>query len=274
MVKRADGTGIEMTTMENGINQLRIERQSAAMFSTSIANRQSPIVNFRAFTLIELLVVISIITLIAALLLPVAGSAQRLMTIHSAQAEMAQLETAIDRYKSVYGFYPPDNHQDPANPMINQLYYELIGTTNTAGPGNSPVYQPLGGGSSLNTNDLFTAFGVIGLMNCNKPAADESAPQARNFLQDLKPDQIGAVTITNNITGYVAIVSNLVVSAGGPARTYQPLGVVGMNPWRYNSSSPTNNPGSYDLWVQLAFGQQMNLICNWKKQVEINNPLP
>ena len=47
-----------------------------------------------------------------------------------------------------------------------------------------------------------------------------------------------------------------------------------MNPWRYNSSSPTNNPGSYDLWVQLSIGGKTNLICNWSKQVQINNPLP
>jgi hypothetical protein len=47
-----------------------------------------------------------------------------------------------------------------------------------------------------------------------------------------------------------------------------------LNPWRYNSSSPTNNPGSYELWIQLRIGGQTNLICNWTKQVQINSPLP
>ena len=143
-----------MTAMKSGINQLRIascglriERQSATMSSASIANRKlasakpgSQIVNFRAFTLVELLVVISIITLIAALLLPAASSAKRLAAIHNAQAEMAQLETAIDRYKSAYGFYPPDN---PCNPLVNQLYFELLGTTNTTLPPAAPNYQSL-----------------------------------------------------------------------------------------------------------------------------------
>ena len=43
---------------------------------------------------------------------------------------MAQLETAIDRYKSAYGFYPPDSTTTCNGTPINQLYYELLGTTN------------------------------------------------------------------------------------------------------------------------------------------------
>jgi hypothetical protein len=51
---------------------------------------------------------------------------------------------------------------------------------------------------------------------------------------------------------------------------------IDVNPWRYTSNpqSATNNPGSYDLWVQLVMGGKTNLICNWSKQVQINNPLP
>jgi hypothetical protein len=53
------------------------------------------------------------------------------------------------------------------------------------------------------------------------------------------------------------------------------MGVPGVNPWRYNSSSPTNNPGAYDLWIQIVITPgQTNLICNWRKQPQINNPLP
>ncbi len=47
-----------------------------------------------------------------------------------------------------------------------------------------------------------------------------------------------------------------------------------MNPWRYNSANPTNNPGSYDLYIQLRIAAKNYLICNWSKQVQINNPLP
>ena len=227
-----------------------------------------------AFTLIELLVIISIIALVAALILPTAGLVKGLMRRKSVQAEMAQLETAIDRYKSTYGFYPPDsttvyNNGSGINVPISQLYYELLGTTNTAAPNNSPVYQPLGGGPSLTAVQVANAFGVGGFINCSKSGADESTPQARNFLPDLKPERIGTVTVNG------ATISTLVTSIGGPDPDYKPLGVSGVNPWRYNSSHPTNNPGSYDLWIQLEFGAETNLICNWNKQrVQVNSPLP
>ena len=101
-----------------------------------------------AFTLIELLTVISIIGVLAALLFPVLKGVKRQQFIRNAQAEMAQLETAIERYKAAYGFYPPDNQLNPANPLIpnplmNQLYFELLGTTNVATPPGSPSYQSL-----------------------------------------------------------------------------------------------------------------------------------
>jgi hypothetical protein len=47
-----------------------------------------------------------------------------------------------------------------------------------------------------------------------------------------------------------------------------------VNPWRYNSSNPTNNPGSYDLWIQLSIGGTKYLICNWSSQPQKNMPLP
>ena len=70
----------------------------------------------RAFTLIELLVVISIIAILAAFTLPIMKSLKRKEYINKTQAEMAQLETAIDSYKAAYGFYPPSNPNYPAYP--------------------------------------------------------------------------------------------------------------------------------------------------------------
>ena len=67
----------------------------------------------------------------------------------------------------------------------------------------------------------------------------------------------------------------LVASVGGPDATYQLFGpgTQDLNPWRYVYPG-INNPGSYDLWVQLVIGKQTNLVCNWTKQVQINSPLP
>lgn len=227
-----------------------------------------------AFTLIELLTVIAIMGVIAALILPVVGAVKKRQYIYNAQAEMAKLETAIERYHAAYGFYPPSPTNSPTagvgneSTLYNQLFYELEGTT---GDGNSS-YTNLDGSDTIKAADVPKAFpGVGGFMNCTKPGAGEDSPKARNFLPDLTPNQIARwCTNYNNNFGVTLIIS----SVGGPDALYKPLGVQDLNPWRYNSSSPTNNPGSYELWIQLVIGKQTNLICNWTKQVQINNPLP
>ena len=216
-----------------------------------------------AFTLIELLVVIAVIAIIAAFLVPVAGAVKRRAIINRAQAELAQLETAIDRYHAACGFYPPDN---PGNSLTNQLYYELEGTVYDS---TNLFFTTLDGGMKISTTDVTNAFRIGGFMNCTKPGAGEETRAAQTFLPDLKPNQ----TATVNANG--AFITNLVTAVGGPLPSYQPMGVPGVNPWRYNSSSPTNNPGAYDLWVQIVIKPgQTNLICNWRKQPQINSPLP
>jgi prepilin-type N-terminal cleavage/methylation domain-containing protein len=231
-----------------------------------------------AFTLVELLVVIGIIAALAGMIFPVVGAVKKRQYINHAQAEMAQLETAIDRYKATYGFYPPDN-QDPANDItyrfrINQLYYELTGTA--ISDENNPNYQSLNnpslptltGGAGGNVQ---TFFGVGGFMNCSKPAGGEESAAARNFLPELRPNQVWNNYTNLTITVGVTLLNG---SVGGPDPSYQPLGLQDLNPWRYNSSNPTNNPGSYDLWIQLSIGRKTHLICNWTKQVQVDSPLP
>ncbi|MGO9585213.1 MAG: type II secretion system protein [Limisphaerales bacterium] len=215
-----------------------------------------------AFTLIELLTVMAIIGVLAALILPVAGAVKKHQYIYNSQTQMAQLETAIDRYKAAYGFYPPDT---PGNSMTNHLYYELVGTTNNGGN-----YVTLNGSAQISSVQVSAAFpGVGGFVNCSKPNGGEDSTAARNFLPDLKPNQVW-LNYSNNNVG----INLLIGSVGGPSPQYQPLGQQDLNPWRYVCPG-INNPGSYDLWIQLVFAPgQTNLICNWTKQVQINNPLP
>jgi prepilin-type N-terminal cleavage/methylation domain-containing protein len=228
-----------------------------------------------AFTLIELLAVIAIIGVLAALMFPVLGAIKRQQYIRNAQAEMAQLEAAINSYHDAYGFYPPDNQLTPGNPLMNQLYFELLGTTNTAGNAPAAVYQSLDDPSlpPLSQVNVSAVFGVSGFMNCSKLGSGEDAPKARNFLPGLKPNQM--VVYTNSASP-VNPIKLIVTSVGGPDAAYQPLGAgaVGINPWRYNSSNPANNPGAYDLWVQLSISGKTNLVCNWNRQVQLNSPLP
>jgi prepilin-type N-terminal cleavage/methylation domain-containing protein len=229
----------------------------------------------RAFTIIELLAVITIIGVLSAFLFTALKGIKRQQYIRNAQAEMEQVETAIERYKAAYGFYPPDN---PTNALFNQLYFELLGTTNTAGNSPTPQYRSLDdptiqltGGPS--PSDVSTIFGASGFMNCSKPGSAEDTRAAQNFLPGLKPGQISPSFTNKEPDGFKL----LITSVGGPDLTYNPLGMTGaagINPWRYNSSNPTNNPGAYDLWVQLSISGRTNLVCNWNRQVRLDSPLP
>ena len=244
-----------------------------------IRNPQSAIRNCSAFTIIELLVVIAIMGVLAGLIFPVVGAVKRRQYINHAQAEMAQLETAIERYKAAYGFYPPSPTNQPTvgDPgsyvsyvsYVNQLYYELVGTTN-----DGTYYRTLDGNAQIAASDIPAAFpGVGGFVNCSKPGGGEESSAAKSFLPELRSNQKGTFQIHGS-SGNNIWVTNLVTSVGGPDATYVPMGQQDLNPWRYNSSNPTNNPGSYDLWVQLHIAGKTNLICNWTKQVQINNPAP
>jgi prepilin-type N-terminal cleavage/methylation domain-containing protein len=225
-----------------------------------------PTARRRAFTLIELLAVITIIGVLAAFTIPVLSSVKRQQYIKNAQAEMEQLKTAIQRYHDTYGFYPPAN---PNSPKFSPLYFELLGTTTNVGS-----YQTLDGSASIAIAALAATstspLGVGGFINCTK-GSGEDASAAKNFLPNLKQKQFGL-----NITNLIDVlhpVALLLGSVGGPDAGYQPLGASDLNPWRYVCPG-TNNPSSYDLWIQLSIGGKTNLICNWSKQVQINSPLP
>ena len=230
--------------------------------------------DLRAFTLIELLTVIAIIGVLATATFSALGRIKRQQYINNATAEMEQLETALERYKAAYGFYPPDNQLNPGgSPLMNQLYFELLGTTNLNV--NSPSYQSLDDLSlpPLSQINVQAVFGVGGFMNCNKPGSGEDAAKAQNFLPGLKSTQ---TTIFTNLSAPNNPIKLIITAVGGPDITYRPLGpnATGINPWRYNASNPTNNPGGYDLWVQLCISGKTNLICNWNKRAQLNSPLP
>jgi general secretion pathway protein G len=60
----------------------------------------------RGFTLIELLAVIAIVALLAALILGLAGNAQRSSARKRAEAEINQLQSFVDSYRTQYGKVP------------------------------------------------------------------------------------------------------------------------------------------------------------------------
>jgi prepilin-type N-terminal cleavage/methylation domain-containing protein len=249
----------------------------------SIPNPKFKIQNLPAFTLIELLVVISIMAVLAALTIPVIHSVKRQQYIRNVQAEMQQVETALENYKAKYGFYPPSN-QNGTNSYLpldrsqfSQLYYELSGTTLVTN-GGTIYFSTLDGSSQIKVTDVNTAYGVSGFINCSK-GSGEDAVAAKNFLSGLTSKQIN-LQVTNNFIQ----TAMLVTSVGGPDPNYQPLNAQGLNPFRYVCPG-VNNPNSYDLWIQLSIGSTFSgvnnfvtpkkyLISNWNKNFVVNSPLP
>jgi prepilin-type N-terminal cleavage/methylation domain-containing protein len=220
----------------------------------------------RAFTLIELLVVISIIAILAAMIIPASILVKRSGTIRKAKAEIKQVALAIDSYKDKLGHYPPDNPllTNPGRFILNPLFYELQGTILT-GVGANEKFQTLDGRTNILVRSVPAAFGsgVAGFVNCTRASGGDDFAAAHPFLANLKPGQFGFLANgAGLLTSTVEWPPGLgPVIAGAPA---------GMNPIRYNSSSPTNNPNSYDLWVDVVIGSKTNRISNWSENPEIN----
>lgn len=234
----------------------------------------------RAFTLIELLVVISIISVIAGMTLVVAGSVGKTRKISVVKGELAAIEAALDNYKAKYGVYPPSN-QNGVNTysltgndrsQFSQLYYELVGTTNT---GVSFMTLTLDDNSTISTSPVnlaSKAYGVGGFVNCSKHlGGGEDALVAKNFLPSLSSKQFD--TYVTNVNGVAVRTTMLITSVGGPDDNYKPLAASGLNPVRYVYPG-TNNVGSYDLWVQLQISGKKYLVCNWSKSVQVNSTMP
>ncbi len=220
----------------------RIEQESSSDTSMKNQNRNR---QAGGFTLVELLVVITIISVLSALIVGGAKLVVQKNKIHRVQAEMGQIKNAIENYKSRKGFYPPDN---PNSPQTNALYYELVGAFDPNGSGTS--YETLDGRTTVtNLTDLKTYFGVDGLVNSTTVTnRNFEGFSAENFAKSLKNAELETFLPNNNLL-------LLDVPVDGPAGDF--------NPWHYVSSSPTNNPDSFDLWAEILIGKQTNIICNW-----------
>ncbi len=222
----------------------------------------------RGFTLIELLIVIAIIATLAALTFPAVRAAKIAVLRARVKAEMTVIQSGIELYHDKFGYYPPDNYRatDPEHYARNQLYYELMGTTNIGKP-DSPIYVTLDVSSKIAASSFNAVFGpnVTGFMNCVRGGSEE-APNAQQFLKSLRPNQ-------HLVTTFVGMPCE-VLGAGldGPTTFPGPNGTK-INPWRYNSSNPRYNPKTFDLWMDVAAGSKTNRICNWSdKPLVVSTP--
>jgi prepilin-type N-terminal cleavage/methylation domain-containing protein len=209
------------------------------------------------FTLLELLIVITIIGLLTAMLMTAMGSADAKAKKALAATELGQLDSAIQDYKTRLGFYPPDN---PTNAAMAPLYFELRGTTN-----DGMTYVTLDASAKISLADLNADFDRQGFANSSRHAhSSDEAGAPMSFLNQLRFQQMG-----EPIHGQPQI-KILVCSIGWPAGdAAAPIPGTSLNPWRYVSSNPTHNTGSYDLWVDLPIGKKIYRVSNWNKEPEI-----
>ena len=204
------------------------------------------------FTLIELLIVIAIMSILAAMIIPISGAVTRSRIRARARAELEQVSTAIELYKAKLGHYPPDN---PGNPATNQLYFELLGTT-LSNRASGPFYTTLDGSAYIAASDLPSVFGpnVGGFINSSQGLSSDEGRVVSSFLKGLKPSQVAVIYSPGN-----DLVKILVSSAPSqPNRFYNIC---------YVSSSPTNNPNAFALWVDVPISGKTNRISNWSQQI-------
>lgn len=220
-----------------------------------------------AFTLIELLMVISVMAVLSAMLFSVLRAVNQKKLVSRARGELAQVQACIDAYKTKLGYYPPDN-RNPQNsqlsPGLNQLYYELAGTIFT-----NNTYTSKDRTAPALTTAMVSAFfgaGVTGFLNLDHDNGEEGRG-ALQLLGTLKAAQMTDITVTNPGTRITVTARLLVCTVPGPDPNNPPLNAGStFNPWRYNSSFPTNNPTSYDLWADITLGNKVVRICNWSTQ--------
>ncbi len=191
------------------------------------------------FTLIEILVVMAIVAVLASLIVYMAGQSSDKARRARVETMKAQITAAIEAYHARHGFYPPDNPSDPA---INQLYYELTGTIFANG-----VYTDVEGNRA--DPSVFNAGGFV------HSAQPPDKPQ--NFLQTTSKIETREVAKNARV---------LAVPFDWPNGKTNPIpSKPGVNPWRYVSTKPLHNPNSYDLWAELVIGDKVILISNWGK---------
>jgi prepilin-type N-terminal cleavage/methylation domain-containing protein len=220
-----------------------------------------------AFTLIELLVVIAIIGVLAGLVVGLAPVMKRRNTETRVQTELRQIETALENYKSEFNAYPPDalvpgTTPPRSSPVRNPLFYELLGTR-VAGSGNTARFIVAGGDEFLTPTQIQELFGRPGFRNA---VVDQS--EARKPFIQLRDAQVKRLRY-----GGDASLSLLAVPAPWPRAEANPLLTLTpapantdaalVNPWRYVSTNPTNNPGAFDLWAEVFIGREKKIIGNF-----------
>ncbi len=167
------------------------------------------------------------------------------------RAERASIVEAIERYKVHFGVYPPDHvlSRQPlvVDPVTNTLLYELAGVTFNRAK------------KTLQVDGLEPAEEkfVKSYLQCDR--FRNSGETRSNVFDFLKMDSLPARQLHDDPDVF-ALGFYAPYEAVGPALVWE----FDATPWRYVSTAPTNNPGKFDLWIEVKTRHRRVLIGNWK----------
>ena len=187
----------------------------------------------RAFTLIEILTVIAIIGIVASFTMPVYHSALAHADGMVAKSDMSATELLLEQYKARYSVYPPSG----TNVNVNPLGIELTGAEKLNGKEVLLTGQPLTIIPSVN--------GMGGVYNHGANGSVDNVP-AVNFLANWNVGRNHLLKYGS--TNYYILVSH----------ENNETNVI------HYSYPGTNNPSSYDLWIDYTIGRKTYTIDNWK----------
>ncbi len=165
--------------------------------------------------------------------------------------QRGELVRAIEAYKAHFGVYPPDHvlSRDPlvVDPATNTLFYELVGVICDR---TNRVFRA-GGMEAAEEKYVKQFFQIEGFNNCGE-AADK-------IIRFVKIEPVPARQLHDDPDVFAL---GLYVPYEGLAP--EVVWEFDASPWRYVSSAPTNNPGKFDLWIDVMTRYQKVVIGNWK----------
>jgi hypothetical protein len=172
----------------------------------------------------------------------------------SLREQRRTLVSAITAYKAHFGVYPPDavviRQPLAVDAVKNPLLYELVGV----------VYNPtnkmfvVGGLEAADAKYVENFFHCDGFKNCA-----ESTEQVQHFLPAF-PTPVWRAVQLHDDPDVFALSFNLPYDEVAPEVAWE----FDVSSWRYVSFSPTNNPGNFDLWIELRTKRQTITIGNWQ----------
>ncbi len=216
----------------------------------------------RRLTLLESMVVILLVAglggsgyglylLVAAKVLEAQVNAAIPRVCGEIREQRAKLVEAIEAYKAKFGFYPADHvvTRQPliVDPVTNTLVYELAGV----------VYNPTNKTLQLPGLEAAEAQYVKAYLKCD--GFTNCAETAEGVSRFLPKENLPARQLHDDPDVF-ALGFSMTAEGLEPEVFWD----FQFTPWRYVSSAPTNNPGKFDLWIELGTSKRKLIIGNWK----------